>query len=70
MMNKKLYALCIGRAELVGLTEDPEVASIWEDSYNLKLNKRYGTQTDGVIRLAYEIEPEVEIGALDEFIKS
>lgn len=70
MMNKKLYALCIGRAELVGLTEDPEVASIWEDSYNLKLNDRYGTQSDGVFRLAYEIEPEVEIGALDEFIKS
>ena len=70
MMNKKFYALCIGRAELVGLTEDPEVASIWEDSYNLKLNKRYGTQSDGVIRLAYEIEPNVEIGALDEFIKS
>lgn len=70
MMNKKLYALCIGRAELVGLTEDPEVASIWEDGRNSKLNNRYGTETDGVIRLAYEIEPEVEIGALDEFIKS
>ena len=70
MMNKKLYALCIGRAELVGLTEDPEVASIWEDGRNLKLNDRYGTETDGVIRLSYEIEPNVEIGALDEFIKS
>lgn len=70
MMNKKLYALCIGRAELVGLTEDPEVASIWEDSYNLKLNDRYGTQSDGVVRLSYEIESNVEIGALDGFIKS
>ena len=70
MMNKKLYALCIGRAELVGLTEDSEVASIWEDGYNLKLNDCYGTQSDGVFRFAYEIEPNVEIGALDEFIKS
>ena len=69
-MNKKLYALCIGRAELVGLTEDPEVASIWEDGYNSKLNERYSTQSDGVFRLVYEIEPNVEIGALDEFIKS
>lgn len=44
MMNKKLYALCIGRAELVGLTEDPEVASIWEDGRNFKLNNRYGNR--------------------------
>ena len=69
-MNKRLWALCIDGSEIVGLTEDPEVASIWEDDYNSKLNNRYGTETDGVIRLSYEIEPKVEIGALDEFIKS
>lgn len=68
MKNKTLYALCIDGSEIVGLTEDPKVAGIWEDDYNSKLNDRYGSETDGVIRLSYVIEPKIEIGALDDWI--
>lgn len=69
MTNKKLYVLCFDCSdEIAGLTENLEVARAWEDGRNSKLNKLYGAETDGVIRLYYTIEPDIKIGALDDEI--
>lgn len=68
IIDKDIYALC-ANCWIAGLTEDPEVADIWEDGHNSKLNKLYGSETDGVERFSCLIEAGTEIGALDKIIK-